>query len=1120
MKEETHYGVCILLEDIIYTHYQENLSSLCSKINDLATKKSDERLQVFNMSEFKETKAFSTLAQTNCNILLFKPLQNGLSKETIRIFVVYHPLTQCGLIVDVPLKSKKLHKPVPRLQGLTKCLNNDNIFSSLDLFIAKVNEIQALKQESDTPSAQGPAIESNTPSPQNKISDRDNIFKSFVNALSEDCYSDNPTTNLQQALLDLINYYGPISFKVTKDKSNRNQCTLYLKTDEKELEWIVTQPIDYQSNENVTTLISRNLSSTCVKFYKSYPKVSGAWFLNQYFNGQEPNKEIMGECLELSFEEIQAYIDWMEAHYSHLKDKMMLQMIQDSISRISENAGQKYQILLLHLFNEIKNQEYKSQLADIFKKIIIDPNLTSLTEACVRFGRVTPYLDLLLVDLDIDTVNKLMRLLKKYKADSYHEQLFKLPPEQFSKLYASLSKEDVSLKNFLIEKIKHPQDKYLRVIAFFALKAIFDMDFPQYEATILKAYKLTHNQGRLQENLKVIRTDALHLIENMGKSHNPQRQIMNESSFLDSASCFGRWAPLMSHLSDQYSDNQGDAYKLILNVFNKIKQRKTKLHESQFYTAKSLVASNYFVQFAKLIVEELENILDMLNPQTKSLGENINFKILNSFDDFSSTTKTFPSSIEFSARFSAKSIIFENFYKTFTRKINALSGYDLGALFVHLYHNDFQFKEGFWLDNIEFIELFFERFFTFLPEDPVKVSELLNLTDQEKEFIISLCCISSKIFHLVNKHLSNIFDRKLLHEKLDKKLKTLGAAFELLHEKLQPPSTTDELILSKPNAQNNNIRNSIYHTFNTYKENFLKVYSEVSMSPPNNTLIQNHIDFYCDQISVICDISTMMSGIKSFFLCWLSAIDSKMYKVLPPPPSEFLSKEEFENLGKGIISNPSLTKKNLLQAGLKNYCDSSNSDWLEQIKNLNLLKTLILQKLNSGESSNYLECKRKDGVVTSFKMSGRYMHSIYKDLSKLKDKKFYFKLDLDELKAYYASIYTSSGIFLRHKSKFLEKINSISERVIDLLESLDIEERQAVLCRYAYKDLIIDKKNYQADLIFGLHKLGYPCKALIIAGFDRTALSYKYTMQQIRDAEKKLNIEPMPQTITETCGIS
>lgn len=38
MKEETHYGVCILLEDIIYTHYQENFSSLCSKINDLATR--------------------------------------------------------------------------------------------------------------------------------------------------------------------------------------------------------------------------------------------------------------------------------------------------------------------------------------------------------------------------------------------------------------------------------------------------------------------------------------------------------------------------------------------------------------------------------------------------------------------------------------------------------------------------------------------------------------------------------------------------------------------------------------------------------------------------------------------------------------------------------------------------------------------------------------------------------------------------------------------------------------------------------------------------------------------------------------------------------------------------
>ena len=123
-----------------------------------------------------------------------------------------------------------------------------------------------------------------------------------------------------------------------------------------------------------------------------------------------------------------------------------------------------------------------------------------------------------------------------------------------------------------------------------------------------------------------------------------------------------------------------------------------------------------------------------------------------------------------SSQFTKEAEIFKNFYGTFLKKIDSLKGYELGSLFVHLYNSDFQFKEGFWIDNLQCIELFFEKFISFLPDNSEEIAKLLNLLDHEKIFITNLCCISTKICDLVSTKLNSIIDDAKIHSALEEKL--------------------------------------------------------------------------------------------------------------------------------------------------------------------------------------------------------------------------------------------------------------------------------------------------------------------------------------------------------------
>ena len=96
----------------------------------------------------------------------------------------------------------------------------------------------------------------------------------------------------------------------------------------------------------------------------------------------------------------------------------------------------------------------------------------------------------------------------------------------------------------------------------------------------------------------------------------------------------------------------------------------------------------------------------------------------------------------------------------------------------------------------------------------------------------------------------------------------------------------------------------------------------------------------------------------------------------------------------------------------------------------------------------------------------------------------------------------------------------MSKQIVDLFHDIDSLESQRILCRYAFKELVVSKKQDQSSIINALKECGYPCEALVIAGFDRYELSRHYEMKHIRDAEKKLNLEPMHQTIAESFKIS
>ena len=63
-----------------------------------------------------------------------------------------------------------------------------------------------------------------------------------------------------------------------------------------------------------------------------------------------------------------------------------------------------------------------------------------------------------------------------------------------------------------------------------------------------------------------------------------------------------------------------------------------------------------------------------------------------------------------------------------------------------------------------------------MPEDPVQAAELLNLSDQEKTFIYSLCGLSFKIFKLISTRLSTIFDSERFYNELDHQLRAISSA--------------------------------------------------------------------------------------------------------------------------------------------------------------------------------------------------------------------------------------------------------------------------------------------------------------------------------------------------------
>ena len=82
-------------------------------------------------------------------ILLFKPAKNRGNSETVRLFVVYHPITKCAVVLDVLLKERLLHDHESRILALKKYLNNEKINPILATFKDHIEVLKELKKESD-----------------------------------------------------------------------------------------------------------------------------------------------------------------------------------------------------------------------------------------------------------------------------------------------------------------------------------------------------------------------------------------------------------------------------------------------------------------------------------------------------------------------------------------------------------------------------------------------------------------------------------------------------------------------------------------------------------------------------------------------------------------------------------------------------------------------------------------------------------------------------------------------------------------------------------------------------------------------------------------------------------
>ena len=146
MKIEIHDSVNILVEDSLYDYYKPYIPSLCSKINDLELKANNDRIQIYT-KDVKETLAFSSLNSIDFQALLYKSYKNFQTGKTLRIFVIYHPETKCGLLCDVALKEKLLHDDGPRLLVFKKYLNNEKSYLLFESFRNHIEGLQALKED-------------------------------------------------------------------------------------------------------------------------------------------------------------------------------------------------------------------------------------------------------------------------------------------------------------------------------------------------------------------------------------------------------------------------------------------------------------------------------------------------------------------------------------------------------------------------------------------------------------------------------------------------------------------------------------------------------------------------------------------------------------------------------------------------------------------------------------------------------------------------------------------------------------------------------------------------------------------------------------------------------------
>ena len=530
------------------------------------------------------------------------------------------------------------------------------------------------------------------------------------------------------------------------------------------------------------------------------------------------------------------------------------------------------------------------------------------------------------------------------------------------------------------------------------------------------------------------------------------------------------------------------------------------MNESKYYIAKRVIRSKYIQQLHASFLQETSNFfaLFVLTKDFYKHTATWDPMLLNK-DDSELMSNYFVPFIAFSSRFSAKAEIFKNFYNVFEKKINALNGYELGLLFTYLYQNNFQFKEGFWIDNLEFIELFLERFISFLPEDPVQAAELLNLSDQEKTFIYSLCGLSFKIFKLISTRLSTIFDSERFYNELDHQLRAVSSA---------------EKIFSSPKIKEITHEQNHYHAFGTYKNTLLNVCLDISRSQSNLILMQQRFDYYCNQLDFMCRSINSLTGEQSMFICRAFAFSKEMCEVLSIGLGKRLGRTECEEIMNTKPSS-SLKMQTLLEQYWKNFNNDSHPDLQRLMVGARICKNVILEKLNVEQAPEYIICKMENGVCVDFSFEiTLMMMMVSKEPSTFENKEFYLNHNLEELLSYFSFFDTRIRGIVATMQEFRENFTSVCERIVGLFQDIDLLESQIILCRYAFKHLVVGRKKNQSTVINGLRDCGYPCEALVIAGFDRHTLSWDYEMEHIRDTEKKLNLEPMHQTIVESCKIS